>query len=47
MEYYERISAEVSQIFVSYETPIQWEQFSLPIHAASGTLYSLFILQYS
>ena len=26
----------------SCETPIQWERFSLQIHAVSGTLYSLF-----
>ena len=40
---YVRYTAEVS---VSYEMPIQWEQFTLEIHVhtASVTLYSL---QYS
>ena len=41
--------AEVSQILVSSETPIYLEQscLELILHAAPGTLYSLFILQYS
>ena len=39
LQYYVRITAEVSQILVSCETPIYLEQFCLGLHAASSTLY--------
>ena len=45
------ITAEVSQILVSCEMPIQWEQFSLVfitnIHAASGQFVCIIIFMSS